>query len=393
MGGTVNNIYNNLSFALNLQTDALFRLQEQAATGSRINRASDDPSAAYRVLGLNSQKRTLEGYMDTIGQTMSTLEMSLTIIGDMISALADAKVQVSQVASGIYGEEGRATVAEGIDSILEQMVSLANTQHMNEYLFGGGATGSLPYSVTRTDGKITSVTYQGSYEDRQVEVAAGVESSAFYIGDEMFRSDSRSTVEFLGVSGAAAGTGTSSVQGDTWLTVTESTPGNYRLSIDDGLSTFAASGTNLAVTHLTTGEVLYVDTTSITATGVDMVRAPGTYDVFETLIYVRDILNNEKGLSDDQLEELRVASMESLEEVRSYLTDKSASVGSRIGFLEVLNESVENMKFGTQDEGAMLQDADIVQIAIDISRQEILYQMSLSVAGSLMSMSLLDFIR
>ncbi len=394
MGGTVNSIYNNLSFALNLQTDAFFRLQEQAATGSRINRASDDPSAAYRVLGLNSQKRTLEGYMDTIGQTMSTLEISLTIIEEMVSALADAKVHVSQIASGIHGEGGRETVAEGINNTLEQMVSLANTQHMDEYLFGGGATGSAPYAVERTDGNITSVTYQGSFEDREVEIAAGVQSSAFYVGDEIFRSDSRGEIVFLGDTGAQAGTGTSSVRGDTWLTVTGSA-GDYSLSIDDGLTTVNTDGTdtNLVVTDSRTGQVLYVDTTTITAAGIDMVRAPGTYDAFETLIYVRDILNNEKGLSDDQLDELRVASMESLEEVRSYLADKSASVGSRIGFLEVLKGSVEDMKFGTQDEGAMLQEADIAQIAIDISRQQILYQMSLSVAGSLMSMSLLDFIR
>ncbi len=68
-------------------------------------------------------------------------------------------------------------------------------------------------------------------------------------------------------------------------------------------------------------------------------------------------------------------------------------MGARIGFLEQLKNSAENMKFGTQDETMMLQEADIAQIAIDISRQEILYQMSLSVAGSLMSLSLLDFIR
>lgn len=393
MGGTVNSIYNNLSFALSLQTNALYRLQEQAATGSRINRASDDPSSAYRVLGLNSQERTLEGYMDTIGQAMSTLEISLTIIEEMISALADAKVQVSQIVSGIYGEDGRATVADGINNTLEQMVSLANTQHMNEYLFGGGATGSSPYAVERTDGNITSVTYQGSFENREIEVAAGVQSSAFYVGDEIFRSDSRGELVFLGDTGTQAGTGTPSVRGDTWLTVTGSA-GNYSLSIDDGLTTVNTDGTdtNLAVTDSRTGQVLYVDTTTITGAGVDMVRAPGTYDVFETLIYVRDILSNEKGLSDAQLEELRNNSMESLEEIRDYLTEKSVSVGSRIGFLEVLKGSVENMKFGTQDEGAMLQDADLAQIAIDISRQEILYQMSLSVAGSLMSMSLLDFI-
>jgi flagellar hook-associated protein 3 FlgL len=393
MGGTINGIYQNLSYALNLQAEKLAQLQEQAATGSRINRASDDPSSAYRVLGLNSQQRTLGGYMDTMSQTTSSLEMSLTIIGEMVSGLADAKVRVSQVASGIYRDSGRAMVAEGINNTLEQMVSLANTQHMNEYLFGGGNTASAPYAVTRIDGKITSVTYQGSSENRLIEVAAGVQSSAFYIGDEIFQSNSRAALEFRGDTGAAAGTGTSSVRGDTWLTVTGSA-GNYNLSIDDGLTTVNTDGTdtNLAVTHSISGEVLYVDTTGISAAGTDMVRAPGTYGVFETLITARDILNNDKELSDAQLDELRMTSLESLEEIRSYLTDKSVSVGSRIGFLEVLKESVENMKFGTEDETMMLQEADIAQIAIGIARQEVLYQMSLSVAGSLMSMSLLDFI-
>jgi flagellar hook-associated protein 3 FlgL len=373
--------------------EALSRLQEQASTGSRINRASDDPSAAYRVLGLNSQQRSLAAYMDNIAQAMSTLEISLTVIDDMTSALADAKVTLAQIMSGVYDEEGRERTAEAIDSTLEQMVSLANTRHLNEYLFGGGDTGSAPYAVTRTDGKITSVTYQGSSENRQIQVAAGVQSSAFYIGDELFRSDSRSEPVFIGDTGAKSGTGTSSVTGDVWLTVTGSA-GNYDLSIDDGLTTVNTDGTdtNLAVTDSRTGRVLYVDTTAISGAGVDMVRVRGTYDIFNTLINIRDILNNERGLSNAQLQEVRNISMESLEEMRSLLTEKSVSMGTRIGFLEDLNGMVENMKFGTEDEATMLQEADIAQIAIDISKRDVLYQMSLSVAGRLMSMSLLDFI-
>jgi flagellar hook-associated protein 3 FlgL len=393
MSGTLSGIYSDLSFALRLHIEALSRLQEQASTGSRINRASDDPSAAYRVLGLNSQQRSLASYMDNIAQAMSTLEISLTVIDDMTSALADAKVTMSQIMSGVYGEEGRKRTAEAIDSTLEQMVSLANTRHLNEYLFGGGDTGSAPYAVTRTDGKITSVTYQGSSENRQIEVAAGVQSSAFYIGDGLFRSDSRSEPVFIGETGAKAGTGTSSVTGDVWLTVTGSA-GNYDLSIDDGLTTVNTDGTdtNLAVTDSRTGRVLYVDTTAMSGAGVDMVRVRGTYDIFNTLINLRDILNNERGLSDAQLQEVRNISMESLEELRSLLTEKSVSMGTRIGFLEDLKGMVENMKFGTEDETTMLQEADIAQIAIDISKRNVLYQMSLSVAGRLMSMSLLDFI-
>ena len=393
MSGTLNGIYSDLSFALRLHTEALSRLQEQASTGSRINRASDDPPAAYRVLGLNSQQRLLAAYMDNIAQAMSTLEISLTVIDDMTSALADAKVTMSQIVSGVYDEEGRKRTAEAIDGTLEQMVCLANTRHLNEYLFGAGDTGSAPYAVTRTNGKITSVTYQGSSENRRIEVAAGVQSSAFYIGDELFRSDSRSEPVFIGDTGAKAGTGTSSVTGDVWLTVTGSA-GNYDLSIDDGLTTVNTDGTdtNLAVTDSRTGQVLYVDTTAMSGAGVDMVRVRGTYDIFNTLINIRDILNNERGLSDAQLAEVRNISMESLEELRSLLTEKSVSMGTRIGFLEDLKGMVENMKFGTEDEATMLQEADIAQIAIDISKRDVLYQMSLSVAGRLMSMSLLDFI-
>ena len=393
MSGTVNSIYNNLSFALYLHTEALFGLQEQAATGSRINRTSDDPSTAYRVLGLNSQQRSLAGYMDNISQAVSTLEISLGMVEEMVSAFADAKVQLTQIASGIYGQDGRARIAERINNTLEQMVSLANTQHLNEYLFGGAHTGSSPYAATRTNGDITGVTYQGSFENRRIAVSAGVQSSAFYIGDEIFRSNSRGSLEFLGETGAAAGTGTSSVRGDVWLTVTGSA-GDYDLSLDDGLTTVNTDGfdTNLAVTDSRTGRVLYVDATGITATGVDMVRAPGTYDVFGTLINIRDILNNERGLSNAQLQEVRNNSIESLEEIRSYLTEKSVSIASRIGFLDELKGTVERIKFGTEDEATMLAEADIAQVAIDISRREVLYQMSLSVAGKLMSMSLLDFI-
>jgi flagellin-like hook-associated protein FlgL len=220
-----------------------------------------------------------------------------------------------------------------------------------------------------------------------------VQSSAFYIGDELFRSDSRSEPVFVGETGAKAGTGTSSVTGDVWLTVTGSA-GNYDISIDDGLTTVNTDGTdtNLAVTDSRTGRVLYVDTAAISGAGVDMVRVRGTYDIFNTLINIRDILNNERGLSDAQLAEVRNISMESLEELRSLLTEKSVSMGTRIGFLEDLKGMVENMKFATEDEATMLQEADIAQVAIDISKRDVLYQMSLSVAGRLMSMSLLDFI-
>ena len=400
MSATLNNIYNNVSFALHLHAEAMARLQEQASTGSRINRASDDPSAAYQVLGFNSQEKSLANYIDNLSEVISTLELSSNTIEGMTSSLVDAKVQLTQIMSGTYSEESRKRTAEGINSILEHMVLLSNTKYMNQYIFGGGNTTSAPYLVERTNGEITNVTYQGSSDDRDIEVAPGVQSTGFYVGDNIFRSDSRGTPVFLGNTGAKAGTGTSSVRGNVWLEITQpGGPGTpYRLSIDDDPTSYTEvtvppGDANTMVTHVDTGKVLYVDTTGITSTGVELVSVPGTHDIFNTLITIRDVLNNERGLSDAQLTELRNNLSNTLEEVSNLLVQAQVVVGSEIGFLDNLKDSLKNRKYNAEDEATRLQEADIAQIVIDLSRQEVLYQMSLAVAAKLMSMSLLDFLR
>ena len=394
MSGALNNIYNNVSYALYLHSVEMARLQEQTITGSRINRPSDDPSCSYRVVTLNSQERSLGNYINNLSETVGTLELSSTVIQGIQSALTETKVLLTQVIGGIYNEETRERAAERINDTLEQVVSLANTKHIGQYLFGGNNTTSAPYLAERTNGEITGVTYQGSLENRDIEVASGIKSSAFHVGYDTFHSNDRSDPVFLGDTGAKTGTGTSNLRGDTWLTVTGSA-GNYTLSIDDGLSTFNTDGTdtNLAITDSMTGKILYVDTTEINSTGVDLVSVPGTYDIFNTLVSIRDMLKNERELSGAQLRELQDNSLVALEEINELLVRAEVSVGSKIGFLDNLKESLKELKYNAEDEATLLQEADIAQIAIDLSRREVLYQMSLSIAGRLMSVSLLDFLR
>jgi flagellar hook-associated protein 3 FlgL len=394
MSGSLASIYDSVSYALNLHTQALTQLQEQASTGNRVNRASDSPAEAYRILGLNTQDRSLDGYKESLTELIGTLEISSTVIENMASELADTRTLLTQIVAGVQDAEGQKRLADKINSTLEQVISLANTKHANQYLFGGNSTAAPSYVVEREGEYITRVTYQGSDRERRVDVAPSVNVASSHVGDEIFRSDDRQEPIFPGETGAQAGTGTSNVRGDTWLTV-EHDGTNYRISIDDG-ATFvtvpAGGSTNQAVTDSRTGRVLYVDTTGINSTGQELIRVPGTYDVFGTLISIRDILLNERDLPQQKLLECIDQAANAVEEVRSLLMQANVSTGSKIGFLNTLKDSLENMQFDTQDEVTRLQEADIAQIAIDISRREVLYQMSLSAVGKLMSSSLLDFI-
>ena len=144
MSGTLNNVYSGASYALTVHTREMARLQEQTYTGSRINRASDDPSAAYQILGLNSQENSLSNYIDTLSEVISTLEISTGIVTDMVSAFAEQKVRLTQIISGIYDQDQRDRTAEEINDALEQMVLLANTKRMNQNIFGGDDTTSAP---------------------------------------------------------------------------------------------------------------------------------------------------------------------------------------------------------------------------------------------------------
>ena len=394
MSGSLTGIYETISYSLQLHGKAIAQLQEQASTGNRVNRGSDSPSDAYRILSLNSQENSLGSFQENVTELIGNLEISSTIIADMASELANTRTLLTQVVGGIHDTEGRKRIADKLNDTLEQLVSLANTKNASQYLFGGDNTAAAPYTVVQEDGQIIEVAYRGSEEARRVDVAPGLDIEAYSVGDDIFRVDERQDPVFLGETGAAAGTGTSNVRGDIWLTVDHDGT-NYRLSIDDGATfvTVPAGGDpNQAVTDSRTGRVLYIDTTGIHNTGAELVRIPGTYDVFSTLISLRDLLLNERGVPQQELLDYVDQSVAAVEEVRHLLVQAEVSTGSKVGFLHTLKSNLEDMQFGTQDETTHLQEADISQVAIDLSRREILYQMSLSVAGKLMSTSLLDFI-
>jgi flagellar hook-associated protein 3 FlgL len=400
MSGTLNSVYSNVAFALRLHSNAMLKLQEQAATGSRINRPSDDPSSAYRILGLNSQKRYLANFIQNIDNTISTQEMAASVLSDMSTTLTGTMVHLTQIISGTYGEgedgqNARNRVALQINDVLEQMVASANTRHVNQYIFGGDNTSQIPYQIERQNGQIVSVTYQGSTSGRSIEVTPGVQAYTTFSGGEIFHSNSRKPPVFYGTTGAAPGSGTSSVKGDQWLTVTHDGT-NYKLSIDDGVTevTVPNSGdiSNIAVINAN-GDVLYVNAAEITSVGTERVRIPGTYDIFNTLITTRDLLNNSRGLSDDFLAQLVDEAAKSVEEIKIAIVGKESSIGTRINFLDSLKDSMESIKFNSDDETAMLEEADIANIAIDLSRRQALYEMSLTISGRLMSMSLLNFLR
>ncbi len=400
MSYSLDSIFNNASWAISNHSLALSKLQEQAATGQEINRPSDDSQQAHQILGLRDDVRSMEHYIDIMDtKLISRLTTASIATQNITSMLADAKVSVTAASS----TSGSAILAAEIDGILENLLVQVNWSESGHNLFGGADSDTIPYVVTRdSSDKITMVTYQGSTDDRKVEVAPGVEFSAVLIGENLFKSDDRQSPVFMSAddsgntrTGLTVGSGTQTVRGDITLTVTDLGGGTFRLSIDGGVSTedvTSASG-DVALTHDGTGEVLYVDTSGITSGGTEYIRVPGTYDIFNVLINARDMLNNEDTMPSSEWNSMLNATLGSMTTVQTNVSKTFPTIGGKIETLTTLSDSLKEIKFNAESEISQLQDADIAQVAVELAQHEILYQMSLSVAAKLFSMSLMDFLR
>ena len=152
----------------------VYRLQKQVSSGKAIESASDDPTAWSKVSRLNHVQAELERYGDNselLNSRLTAMDASLSTIGDILQSASELAVQGAQ---GTLSDDDISVLAEQADQYLEELVSQANQKYDDQYLFGGTASGSEPFVMTRNaEGRIESVTYAGSEDVSEIEVADG----------------------------------------------------------------------------------------------------------------------------------------------------------------------------------------------------------------------------
>ncbi|MHC4653153.1 MAG: flagellin [Planctomycetota bacterium] len=131
--------------------DALQRTQRsildsqiQLATGQRVNRASDDALATSLI-------SVLDDVVERRDQWLRNLSHADAVLNNVDTALADASdlmIEAKGIASGQIGigsdEETRRNQAAVVNSLVNELFTIANRQFQQVHLFGGEATADAP---------------------------------------------------------------------------------------------------------------------------------------------------------------------------------------------------------------------------------------------------------
>lgn len=129
---------------LNRTNLSLFRTQDQMATGSLINRFSDDSIGASAVSVLRQRLARGEQQLGNLTQADGTLSLLDSSLGDLSGLLEQARSIASEQIGVGSDTQTRAAQAVVIDGMIRQMFDLANRQSNGLYLFGGSTATRRP---------------------------------------------------------------------------------------------------------------------------------------------------------------------------------------------------------------------------------------------------------
>ena len=137
-------------------TQLLQKSQASIASGKRILKPSDDPVGTTQVMKQRARIDSIDQFTRNIDDGLSFLGRTDTVLSEVESQLVRAKEIALEQANGTANSEVRASAANEVNIILEDIVSLANTEFNGRFIFAGYKTQTQPFKLDAS-----TVTYQG----------------------------------------------------------------------------------------------------------------------------------------------------------------------------------------------------------------------------------------
>ena len=167
---TQNEIYRNFVSDIERFNENLNTISKQLSSAKKLNQLKDSPAGVAKLVSLTDRKAETDQYsFNTDAETFSlqTADSALNEVNNLVTSIYALG---SQAGSGPVNQDTLATIASEISNLRDQILSLANTQANDRYIFAGTRTDIVPYVLNGG-----SVTYQGDGNVNTVTVDDGIE--------------------------------------------------------------------------------------------------------------------------------------------------------------------------------------------------------------------------
>ena len=165
-------LYGGIQQRLQRLTADLQDLNEKVSTAKKLNRLSDDPTALMDAMQVKTAMAQMDQYGRNLKSADSWFNLSETALSQVLDLVGRAREITVQMSSDTLTSGTRNSAAVEVGHLLDQVISLGNTQMSGRYIFAGFKTNTLPFTKV-TAGGIETAQYNGDTNTFQVQIGKG----------------------------------------------------------------------------------------------------------------------------------------------------------------------------------------------------------------------------
>jgi flagellar hook-associated protein 3 FlgL len=162
--------------------EGVLTAQQQAGSGLRVQKPSDDPVAAAAARRETSRKALADAGVSATDAASTQLEGTDSALNDVFASLTSARDLAVGNASSTASAENRTAAASQVRMIRDQMVALGNTNVGGRYVFSGYRDQAPAFSENGT--------FVGDTSTKEVQALPGLRVKSSISGDQVFGTNS-----------------------------------------------------------------------------------------------------------------------------------------------------------------------------------------------------------
>src|SRR5215469_962979 len=243
----------NLVSALDQSQSNSQQFSSELASGVRVTSLSSDPLAAGEDVLLLNQMHQDDSFTQSSGLVTGQLQVADSALGQVVSQLTEAISLATSASNGTMNASDRQSISNELAGIRGEILSLANSSYQGQYIFAGGNSATMPFSLNSATSPAT-VTYNGDANVNYLQTPSGQQIQLNVPGDQIFAGAGVNSVfgvlNSLVADFAPGGTAGNAVADTTALSSALNYVSQQRVTIDNSITQLTAAST-AASTELT----------------------------------------------------------------------------------------------------------------------------------------------
>ncbi|MBA3589190.1 flagellar hook-associated protein FlgL [Methylibium sp.] len=373
--------------------------QMQMTSGKRVNRASDDPTAAARAeraMALEARSVASQRAVEASRNAMQTGESAL---GDATELLQQARETLVAAGNGSYSDSERSSLVQALRGIRNQLFAVANrSDGSGGFVFGGQGSSAPPFVERPLPEGVAFVGTAG-----QTVVASGEALPVTLDGEAAWLQ-------------ARTGNGVFETQattqgGSAWIdagnvgdpAAVSGNPYSLSFSVDAaGVATYTVlqDGLPTALTNVAyqSGTAIEIDGLSFKITGqpadgdqFDVVPSEASLNVFKMLDRAAIALET-LGLNGGQVTQAVTLGLRDIDASLGRLQSQRALAGEALNRIDGVEDRLAAVKLGAKVERSSAEDLDMVEAISKFQQQQTGYEAALKSYSMVQRLSLFQYI-